>query len=724
MPKKLFKVVWSDWRFYLSIGAKTLLAFLIIIAVLAGGFYYYTTVTFSSHVEEEAVTELKSKSQGAWRLFYSRLDQMKYGMLQAASGETNKSAIIRNDEAFLQKTLERYSAVRSYVDYWAVVDKTGRVLARRSGNSGDALDMDGVVSKALSTGEPVLSTESVNREFLGRESAELASRVESKGLMQFAVVPVVHNGEVIGAFVSGMLLNGNSWLAGSVYEYFNAKSAIFMVESAGKAKVVASTGLPKGIFNPLTMLPKSYTGPLSKGSGYLGTAELDSEKVFLSIDPILNLKGEAIGALAIAEYASVAENHVGEISSKILVVTGVGILFSLLLAALIYKDTSKPVKAIRAAMDETAGGNLEIEVDIRTKDEFESIGRGFNQMVESIRVREARLDRFNRLSEILIQYNDPDVLLERALSKIIELTGSQLGVIYTFDEASGTLKPAAFSGTGEGEIRKLSRGEGLAGRCIYEQKTMLLQDLANSEMNLDAGLLKVRPAGMVWFPMCYKDKPRGVLLLGSIKPYDHDEISHIEHLVAQLCIALDNALIHKEIEKLSVTDPLTGVFNRRRFVEAVEDEFRSAMRYKYNLGIVMLDVDDFKSINDTYGHHQGDIVLTELSRLIKEKTRTTDVWARYGGEEFVGLVTHSSAEGMYILAEKLRKSVEEHEFPGLKGMKVTVSVGVGCFPGEGVNDMEDLMKAADDNLYKAKRSGKNKVVIMNMDKLRLVAEGA
>ena len=240
MPKKLFKVVWSDWRFYLSIGAKTLLAFLTIIAVLAGGFYYYTTVTFSSHVEEEAVADLKAKSQGAWRLFYSRLDQMKYGMLQAASGETNKSAIMKKDRASLQKTLERYSAVRSYVDYWAVVDDTGRVLARRNGNSGEALDINGVVGEALSTGEPVLSTESINREFLNRESAELASRVESKGLMQFAVVPVVHNGEVIGAFVSGMLLNGNSWLAASVYEYFNAKSAIFMVESAGKATVSAA----------------------------------------------------------------------------------------------------------------------------------------------------------------------------------------------------------------------------------------------------------------------------------------------------------------------------------------------------------------------------------------------------------------------------------------------------------------------------------------------------
>jgi len=725
MSSKQFKVVWSDWRFYLSIGAKTLLAFFVIIAVLAGGFYYYTTVTFSSHVEREVMADLKLKAQGAWRLYYSRLDQMKYGMLQAASSDQNRLMMIRKDKAGLRENLERYSVVRPYVDFWAVVDGNGVVLARRNGTSGDRLDINGVVEKALSTGEPVLATETVGREFLSRESMDLASKIDTKGMMQFAVVPAVHGGEVVGAFVTGMLLNANGWLPSSIHEYFNAKAAVFMFENADKPAVVSSaTGLPQGIFYPLTALSKSVAASLLSGAGYSGEAELGSEGVFLVMDPIKNFKGEVIGALGLAEHASVAEEHVGEISSKILVVAGAGIFFSLLLAGVIYRDTSRPVKALRAAMDETASGNLDVAVDIRTKDEFEGIGRGFNQMVESIRVREARLDRFNRLSEILIQYNDPDTLLERALFKIIELTGSQFGVIYIHDEASGSLKPTAFSGTGEGEVRKLAKGEGLAGRCAHEQKTILLQDLTANDMNLEAGLLKVRPAGMVWFPMSYKGASKGVLLLGSIKQYDQAEVSHIERLVAQLTIALDNALIHKEIENLSVTDPLTGVFNRRRFMEVVQDEFRAAQRYRYNLGIVMLDADDFKAINDTYGHQQGDVVLMELSRIIKDKTRTTDVWARYGGEEFVGLITHSNAEGMFILAEKLRKAVEEHEFTGLKGKKVTVSIGVGSFPCEGVKDMEDLMKVADDNLYRAKRSGKNMVVINNQEKLKLVAEGA
>lgn len=724
MSKKLFEVVWSNWRFSLSIGAKTLLAFLLIIAVLAGGFYYYAKFSFAEHVEKEAIVDVKSHAQGAWRLFYARLDQMKYGMLQAANSDYTKGAFRNNDKGYLRASLDRFAAVRPYVDYWAAVDKNGRVMARRNGSAGDVLEINGIVGAALASGEPVLSTESVNRELLSRESQELASKIDSKGIMQFTVVPVMDKGEVVGAFVTGVLLNGNSWITGSIYEHLQAKSAIFMIESAQKARAIATTGLPKGIFNPLTALPKDLTGPLSRGTGFVGKAELDTEAVFLNLDPILNAKGEAVGSLAVAEYASVATEHVNEITSKILIVAGVGVFFSLLLAGFIYKDTSRPVKALRAAMDETASGNLEVEVDIRTKDEFEDIGRGFNHMVESIRVREARLDRFNQLSEILIQYNDPDVLLEKALTKIIELTNSQIGVIYTYDEATGVLKPATFSGTGEGDIKKLVRGEGLAGRCVFEKKTILLQDVSEADMIVEAGLLQFKPAGMVWFPMCYKGTAKGVLMLGSVATYDKNEIEHIEHLIAQLSIALDNALIHKEVERLSQTDPLTGVYNRRRFVETVDAEFKSALRYRYSLGIIMLDVDNFKSINDTYGHQQGDVVLSELSRIIKDKTRTTDTWARYGGEEFVGMASHTTPEGMFILAEKLRKAVEAHEFTGLKGRKVTISVGVGHFPAENIKDLEDLMKAADDNLYSAKRSGKNKVVMSNIEKLKLVAEGA
>lgn len=722
MPKKLFRVIWSDWRVSLSIGSKTLLAFLAIIAVLAGGFYYYTRFSFTAHVEKEAVYDIRSHAHGAWRLFYTKLDQMKYGMLQAASADWVVEALKKNDSAYLGTLLGRYASVRPYVDYWAVVDEHGRVMARRNANRGEVLDINDALAKALSTGEPVLSTESVGRSFLGRESVELASRVEASGLMQFAVVPVMDRGKAVGAFITGMLLNGNTSIPGSIHEYLEVKSAIFMVEPGSKARVVASTGLPHAIFSAKTRLPDDIAVSVSRGESFFGKTELGGENVFVAIEPIVNGKGEVVGALAVAEHAQVAADHVGEISSKILIVAGVGVLFSLLLAAFIYKDTSRPVRALRAALDETASGNLDVEVDIRTKDEFEDIGRGFNRMVESIRVREASLDGFNQLSEILIQFNDPDILFEKALSKIMELTGSQVGVIYACDEASGTLVPAASAGVSDGEIKKLARGEGLAGRCIRDNKTVLLNGDAGPDVSIEAGVLKVRPAGLAWFPMSCKGSPRGVLMLGSVEPYDADRVRHAERLTTQLSIAVDNALVHREVARLSVTDPLTGVFNRRRFMEAIENEFKAAARYGYSLGVIMLDVDDFKSINDTFGHQQGDAVLSELSRVIKEKTRSTDVWARYGGEEFVGLATHTPADGMHILAEKIRSAVEERRFPGLKGRRVTVSVGVGVFPADGVKDLQDLMKIADDNLYKAKGSGKNMVVVNSADKLRVVSE--
>lgn|GEM_PF-3225977 len=97
----------------------------------------------------------------------------------------------------------------------------------------------------------------------------------------------------------------------------------------------------------------------------------------------------------------------------------------------------------------------------------------------------------------------------------------------------------------------------------------------------------------------------------------------------------------------------------------LDHEFKAGQRYGYGLIVLMLDVENFKAINDTHGHQQGDLVLAELGRIMKRTSRATDVWARYGGEEFVGLVTHGGLQGARILAEKIRGAIEEHVFPGM-----------------------------------------------------------
>jgi len=717
VPKK-FRVVWSDWRFTLPIGVKTLIAFVLITAVLTGGFYYFISVKFSSHIKRDALAELKSHLQGAWSLYQSRPEQMKFGMLQAASEDAVRAALERRDQAFFRKMLTEYSGVRPYVDLWAIVDAEGKVVSRRNGNAGDHLEINGIIEKAVSSGRPVTSTETVSRDVLLREGQALASMVESDGLMQLAVVPVIDRGRITGAFVTGILLNGRDWLPDTIHKYFNVNASVLVIDPDKKAAVIAAASIPEPIFISGSRLDETISSIIAGGSYFVGETELVPAGALLAIEPILDINGHPIGALAVGNRSAKTQARVSEMRTQILVVAAFGLLFSILLAALTFRDTHKPVRAIKGAMKETASGNLDVELEIRTKDEFESIGQGFNAMVRSIKIREAKLESFNQLSKVLLEFSDPETLLENALMKMMEFTGSQMGAAYVYNENTKALTSSACSGVSETDLAILMRGEGLAGRCISEQRTITL-NLAENEVSLDASFVKIRPAGLAAFCMAFKDKPRGVVLLGSTAPYTEADLRHTEQLVNQVAIALDNALVHKEIEKLSVTDHLTGVFNRRRFSEVLADEFSRAARYKYELGILMIDVDDFKAVNDTYGHQQGDIVLAELSWLLKEHTRSTDIWARYGGEEFVGLVTHAGADGVSILAEKLRKVVENHEFTGLKGQKVTVSIGVGMFPHEGAKTAEDVIKVADENLYEAKRNGKNQVVITRTEAERV-----
>ncbi len=198
MPKKIYSVVWGPWRFYLPIGVKSLIAFLLVISTLVIGIYYYTTVTLSRQMENEAMVNLNSKLKGGWRLYYSRMDQMKYGMLQAATEEHITDAVAKKDSKFLQELLIGYAINRPYIDLWAIVDENHRVIARRNDRTGDVLDINGVVAKALKTGEVVQSTEKVDKDILTIEDARLSARVERTGVMQVVVVPVFMNGRVKG----------------------------------------------------------------------------------------------------------------------------------------------------------------------------------------------------------------------------------------------------------------------------------------------------------------------------------------------------------------------------------------------------------------------------------------------------------------------------------------------------------------------------------------------
>ena len=168
---------------------------------------------------------------------------------------------------------------------------------------------------------------------------------------------------------------------------------------------------------------------------------------------------------------------------------------------------------------------------------------------------------------------------------------------------------------------------------------------------------------------------------------------------------------NRQLRELAVTDELTGLYNHRHLVQALESEFRRALRYRRNFTLLMVDVDFFKEVNDAYGHPCGDLVLRELARIFKRTVRATDIVARYGGDELAIVLLEIQKEAALKISEKLRREVEKHPFEwDGQPFQVTVSIGAASALEKGIKDWSALLNAADKALYQAKGNKRNTVV--------------
>jgi diguanylate cyclase (GGDEF)-like protein len=176
-------------------------------------------------------------------------------------------------------------------------------------------------------------------------------------------------------------------------------------------------------------------------------------------------------------------------------------------------------------------------------------------------------------------------------------------------------------------------------------------------------------------------------------------------------VSIENVDLHETISMQAVTDELTGLYNLRHFHDSLDTELERSRRFGTNVGLVMLDIDDFKRINDTFGHQQGDLVLIEVARVLRNLSRDIDEPARYGGEEMAVVLPQTDVGGAELLAERMRAAVEELAIDRLDGkgpLTVTASFGVASLP-QSARDKASLIAEADAALYRAKRAGKNRV---------------
>ncbi|MBK6423616.1 MAG: diguanylate cyclase [Gemmatimonadetes bacterium] len=262
-------------------------------------------------------------------------------------------------------------------------------------------------------------------------------------------------------------------------------------------------------------------------------------------------------------------------------------------------------------------------------------------------------------------------------------------------------------------------------RALDARQTVLVTDVATDPLYAEAreswetGGVAVPTRSAIAIPFVMRDQRAGVFFLRTTAedtPLNQSDLTFAEQVIRAAVQALEKAydlesavLGREHMKTLAETDPLTETFNRRALADKLVQEIERANRYGTQLACLMVDVDNFKQINDAHGHLAGDVVLRQLGGILRREQRAVDIVARFGGEEFVVILPETVSGGARIFAERVIRKVAGHPFgEGGQAIHVTVSVGIACYPDDRVQDSESLLKLADQNLYKAKQDGRNR----------------
>jgi diguanylate cyclase (GGDEF)-like protein len=463
-------------------------------------------------------------------------------------------------------------------------------------------------------------------------------------------------------------------------------------------------------------------------------SQITEEGVYDVAVPIL-LGKRRIGLVRVGFSSLPLKARIVEIRDRIFLLTIglliLGIVISLFLAASI----TRPINRLVQAAKKIGKGDLGVRVKIASRDEVGELGEVFNEMSkrlsgsfrsleekstllsrakEELDQRVLDLQMLQRLSTKISSNLEKEELLRLIVELFMEVAQVEKGSLMLWHEKKKRLYIAYGRGISE-EARKrlrLKSGEGIAGQVFEKKKSIIINDtLKNrSYKPLETKTKLHKTETLLALPLVAKGEGVGVITLSnkvSRQPFIRRDEELLSTLASHAAIAIQNAMLYEQ----AIHDGLTGLYAHTFFQNYLKQEIMKARRYETPLSLLMLDIDYFKRFNDTYGHPAGDMVLVNIARLLQQAIRGADIAARYGGEEFALILPETDAKGAYLLAERLRKKVEDFDF--LKGkkkkVKITVSIGVADYR-KGLRK-EVLIGQADQTLYRAKREGRNKVCL-------------
>ncbi len=375
-------------------------------------------------------------------------------------------------------------------------------------------------------------------------------------------------------------------------------------------------------------------------------------------------------------------------------------------ALLVSRSLQRQIGDFLDAAKRIGRGDFSAKVPIHGHDEFAALGEQFNAMAEQLESRletigtqQERLEiSMRRIGETFASNLDRDALLDIVVHAAKDGVGATGGRARLRTQ-DGTLQEVVEAGSLEGMVEALLLAETEVLRTGAPQGAASVGASALSHPLRDES-----DTGLIG----------GVVSVAREQPFSPEERDLFNYLVGQAAVSLENVGLHETVERQAVTDDLTGLSNRRRFQDAITGEVERARRFKQGVGLVMLDIDDFKVVNDTWGHQQGDAVLKEVARVLRDSSREIDEPARYGGEELAMVLPGADLDGAFLLGERVRTAVENLRLPILddpdaEPLSITVSLGVAAQSGAHA-ELRSLVAAADAALYEAKRAGKNKTV--------------
>ena len=414
---------------------------------------------------------------------------------------------------------------------------------------------------------------------------------------------------------------------------------------------------------------------------------LASEQVLtLEFNILTQIAGQAVGLVSFLMISVVIRPHLKLLSSKM-------------------EDIATNINS-KDFIDYTAKCDQEIcTMEVASDDEIGVSARAYNQLLDALMSAHETELVFSKFSKVMSESLEVQTLSDETIDLLLAATKIEAAAVYLFK--NGEVELAASRGIAEAETLVT---HSVILDAVNKGKSHRIT--LPKHIQLDGLLTHFTPSEVFVEPIDFKGTHLGVMLAATGAEIADERTRVILQLFARsMGLALNNAMIHSKFQRLAAYDGLTNVYNRRFGMARLKEDFSRATRDQSSLSVIMVDVDHFKNINDTYGHLVGDKGIMIIAGILKNILRDGDIVVRYGGEEFLMILPGASPTDAANVSERIRHQVKDTIFKeGNQQILMTVSIGVSGYPDTQVVDEVDLIDKADQALYHAKQTGRNKVV--------------